>query len=69
MCTVDIGVLGSIWFNRTDPQPFPDFNTKHVCRNFDEIREWAEQNQIREDVPEDYMELPGEDVRVWDAIP
>jgi hypothetical protein len=71
MCTMDIGVFGSVWVNATSPNTFVDFNTKHVCRNFEAIRSWAERNQIPEDAPEDYLEIPvaGDGVRVWDLAP
>lgn len=67
MCSMDIGVFGSVWVDETDPVPFVDFNTKHVCRNFEAIREWARDNQISEQLPKDWLELPGEGVKVWDA--
>jgi len=55
MCSVDIGVFGSVWVNRTDPHPFTDFKTKHVCRNFEDVREWAEKNQMYdENLPDDF---------------
>jgi hypothetical protein len=71
MCTMDIGVFGSVWVNATSPHPFVDFNTKHVCRNFEAIRSWAERNQIPEDGPEDYLEIPvaGDGVKIWDLAP
>jgi len=68
-CSLDIGVFGSVWVNRTDPHPFVDFNTKHVCRNFDEIRAWAEKNQIEYPLPSDYWEPIGDDVYVWEKAP
>jgi hypothetical protein len=70
MCTIDIGVFGSVWVgNRSDPHSFLDFNTKHVCRNFEEIREWAEENQLPKNLPKDFWEMPGEDVKVWELTP
>ena len=70
MCTMDTGVFGSVWVgNHTDPHLFVDFNTKHVCRNFEAIRAWAERNQIPEELERDYWELPGPDVRVWEKAP
>jgi hypothetical protein len=69
MCTMDIGVFGSVWVDRTDPRPFVDFNTKHVCRNFEEIKEWAQGHQVEEQLPEDFWELPGDDVYIWEAAP
>jgi hypothetical protein len=66
---MDIGVFGSVWVGkRTDVHTFTDFNTKHVCRNFDQIREWARLNQMP-DQPGDFLELPGEDVKVSEFAP
>lgn len=69
MCTMDTGVFGSVWVDPSDPQPFTDFNTKHVCKNFDSIRAWAERAQIPEHVPDDYWEMPGPDVKIWELAP
>ncbi len=70
MCSTDIGVFGSNWVqNGTHLRPFVDFNTKHVCRNFDPIRAWAEERQIPEEVSDDFMEEPGEDVSILDDFP
>jgi hypothetical protein len=70
MCSMDIGVFGSYWVqNGTHLRPFVDFNTKHVCRNFEAIRDWAKVRQIREDSPADLMEEPGEDVKILDEFP
>lgn len=38
MCTVDTGVLGQIWSYPENPKPFVDFNSRHKCKNFEEIR-------------------------------
>ncbi|OAX84481.1 hypothetical protein ACJ72_01152 [Emergomyces africanus] len=43
MCTADVGVFGQWWVKGVGP--FVDFNTVHKCRNFEEIRKWAEQHQ------------------------
>ncbi|KLJ06371.1 hypothetical protein EMPG_10200 [Blastomyces silverae] len=43
MCTADVGVFGQWWVEGVGP--FVDFNTVHKCRNFEEIRKWAEQRQ------------------------
>ena len=69
MCTIDIGVFGSVWVNTTNPHTFVDFNTKHVCRDFDAIREWARDHQVPDDLPDDWLEMPGEDVHIWEAAP
>jgi len=63
MCTIDVGVLGQVWWNPSAPRAYPDFNTQHKCRNFDAVRQWAEAHQAPLDVPEDYLVPPGpEDV-------
>lgn len=69
MCTVDVGVLGQVWVHPDNPEPFVDFNTKHRCRNFDAIRDWAEKNQLPESVPSDFLEPPKQGDRVYDAVP
>ncbi|OJD11651.1 hypothetical protein AJ78_07621 [Emergomyces pasteurianus Ep9510] len=43
MCTADVGVFGQWWVDGVGP--FVDFNTVHKCRNFDDIRKWAEKHQ------------------------
>jgi len=58
MCTVDIGVLGQVWWNQVEPKAYPDFNTKHICRNFEEVRKWAETHQAPEKVPDDFLQPP-----------
>jgi len=60
MCTVDVGMLGQIWWDPQAPKPFVDFNTKHKCRNFEEVRRWAGKRQMPEDVPEDFLAAPRE---------
>lgn len=71
MCTVDLGVLGQIWWNRERPTPFVDFNTEHRCKNFEAVREWAERNQLPPDdeTPKDYLEPPTRETYVWPEIP
>ncbi|GCB21438.1 naringenin,2-oxoglutarate 3-dioxygenase [Aspergillus awamori] len=58
MCTVDVGVLGQVWVHPDHPEPFVDFNTEHKCRNFEEIRDWAQRNQLPETVPNDFLQPP-----------
>lgn len=63
MCTVDVGVLGQVWWNREQPRAFVDFNTKHQCRDFEAIRRWSQEHQLPEVTPEDWLEPPkSEDV-------
>lgn len=52
MCNADTGVLGQVWFDQNSPTAFPDFNTKHKCKNFDDISKWAVEHQVRNDPSE-----------------
>ncbi|KAL9945488.1 hypothetical protein D7B24_003272 [Verticillium nonalfalfae] len=67
MCNVDTGVLGQVWANQDEPAAFPDFNTRHQCKNYEDVQEWANKLQAppAETVPEDYLEPP----RHGDVIP
>ncbi|KIM93703.1 hypothetical protein OIDMADRAFT_137397 [Oidiodendron maius Zn] len=69
MCTVDIGVLGQIWWNREEPMAYVDFNTRHKCRNFDVVRQWAFEHQAPEEVPEDYLKPPRSVDDVFETMP
>lgn len=73
MCTVDIGVLGQVWYQPAgkSPEPFVDFNTVHKCRNFEEVRKWAQTHQlpVSEDMPEDFLETPKDGDRIWKEVP
>ncbi|KAL4923547.1 oxidase ustYa family protein [Aspergillus undulatus] len=70
MCTIDVGVLGQVWTHPGDhPSPFVDFNTEHRCRNFEDIREWAERNQLPEHPPKDFLKPPGKGDTVYDTTP
>jgi hypothetical protein len=67
MCNPDTGVLGQVWYNQDKPTAFPDFKTQHKCKNFDAIRQWAEEHQAPElnTLPPDYMKQP----RKEDVLP
>ena len=69
MCTVDVAVLGQVWWNKEEPRAYPDFNTEHKCRNFDDVRKWAEEHQAPKDVPADYLMGPRSQDDVYEAIP
>ncbi|KAL4758356.1 oxidase ustYa family protein [Aspergillus foveolatus] len=76
MCTIDVGVLGQVWVHPNHPSPFVDFNTEHVCRNFEDIREWAERNQLplpahghgADGAPADFLVPPQKD-KVMSEVP
>lgn len=48
MCSIDIGVLGQVWFqpDGLPPEPYVDFNTRHKCRDFEAVRKWAKIHQL-----------------------
>ncbi|KAK4663096.1 hypothetical protein QC763_700840 [Podospora pseudopauciseta] len=65
MCNVDNGVLGQVWThqpNTKQPQAFPDFNTRHKCKNYEAVRVWAEAHQVPPD-----EELPADYIAPWDT--
>ncbi|TDZ13809.1 Oxidase ustYa [Colletotrichum orbiculare MAFF 240422] len=66
MCNVDTAVLGQVWAN-DPPVPFPDFHTKHMCKNYEAIQAWAEKLQAppMDTLPQDYTAPP----RPEDVIP
>jgi len=68
MCQVDVGLLGQIWWDKESPEAFPDFGTKHMCRDFEYVRQWAEDHQAPEKIPEDYLRPPREE-DVFNDIP
>uniref|UniRef100_A0A0B7JPQ2 Tat pathway signal sequence n=1 Tax=Bionectria ochroleuca TaxID=29856 RepID=A0A0B7JPQ2_BIOOC len=60
MCNVDTGVLGQVWVDPEKPNAFPDFNTRHMCKDYDAVRRWAKDLQAPplEDVPGDFLAPP-----------
>lgn len=60
MCHVDTGVLGQVWVDPSDVTAFPDFNTRHVCKNYDDVRKWADKLQAppNDKVPDDFLADP-----------
>ncbi|KZL74637.1 tat pathway signal sequence [Colletotrichum tofieldiae] len=60
VCNADTGVLGQVWAN-DPPSPFPDFNTKHMCKNYEAIQKFAEKIQAppADGLPDDYIAPPG----------
>lgn len=69
MCTVDTGVLGQVWIYPDNPEPFVDFRTRHTCKNFEQIRRWAEINQLPENQPSDFLEPPGPGGHIYNRMP
>ena len=46
MCTSDVGIYNYNWV-RNIPNPMPDFNSLHMCRNFDRILKWSEKAAVK----------------------
>lgn len=46
-CDADVGVVTYNWVEGK-PNPIPNFNTVHKCRNFDAVKDWAHEKQIPE---------------------
>lgn len=72
MCSVDIGVMGQVWFRPSadkPPEAFVDFNTRHRCRNFEAIRKWAYEHQVEKPSPADLLEPPHTGDRIFDEVP
>jgi len=69
MCQPDTGLLGQVWWNPNRPTAFVDFNTPHKCKNFDAIRQWAEERQISKTVAQDFLQPPKAGDLVYDSIP
>ncbi|CAI7617891.1 unnamed protein product [Penicillium viridicatum] len=69
MCTVDSGVLGQVWIYPENPEPYVDFNTQHRCKNFDAVRRWAEENQLPQNPPSDFLQAPSEGDRIYSQMP
>lgn len=44
-CNADIGLF-TFYMIPDDPLAWPELNSKHVCRNFDEVREWALEHSV-----------------------
>jgi Mycotoxin biosynthesis protein UstYa len=49
MCQVDIGVITFHELPDKPGDPWPDFSTLHVCRDFDAVRKWAIDNTVAND--------------------
>lgn len=69
MCTVDVGVLGQVWIHPNEPEAYVDFNTLHMCRDFDVIRRWAEERQMPKTVPGDWLQPPEKGDRIYEEMP
>ncbi|KAJ6036866.1 hypothetical protein N7540_001145 [Penicillium herquei] len=46
MCHADVGVITHNWVEDY-PRPYPDFNTWHQCRNFENVLQWAKDHEMQ----------------------
>lgn len=46
MCDADVGVFNYNWVKGRS-RPYPNFNTMHKCRNFDDVLTWAKSHQAK----------------------
>ncbi|KUL86572.1 hypothetical protein ZTR_04224 [Talaromyces verruculosus] len=46
MCNTDINLIPTQWVHGRD-RPYPNFNTKHVCRNYEAILQWSIEHQVQ----------------------
>ena len=44
-CNADVGVF-TLYLVDGDPLAWPQLNSKHVCRNFEGVRQWALENSV-----------------------
>lgn len=45
MCDADSSPMAFYWI-KGYPRPYPNFNTWHKCRNYDELQDWAAQRHV-----------------------
>jgi hypothetical protein len=69
MCMPDTGILGQVWWDPNAPKAFVDFNTEHKCKNFDAIRQWAQERQITAQGASDFLQPPKEGDTIYEQIP
>jgi hypothetical protein len=69
MCQPDTGLLGQVWWDLEQPKAFVDFNTEHKCKNFDAIRQWAQERQIPETVPGNFLKPPQIGDTIYEVLP
>ncbi|KAF8877558.1 hypothetical protein CPB84DRAFT_1688693, partial [Gymnopilus junonius] len=60
MCTADSGMITFEWV-RGFSTPYPDFNTRHRCRNFEKMIGWQNANGVDSVIPQSHViRLDGE---------
>lgn len=71
MCHADVGMITHRWV-KDYPRPYPDFNTWHQCRNFEDVLQWTKEKQFKEangGPPEGWKYVPADGEVMLDAPP
>jgi len=63
MCTADPGLVTFRWVENEEI-PEPDFNTKHMCRSYDDLLEWNRENAASVEVNDIRWRKPANAVMV-----
>ncbi|RYP57813.1 hypothetical protein DL769_009263 [Monosporascus sp. CRB-8-3] len=50
MCHAEVGLVTAHWIQQR-ARPWPDFNTKQICRDFDGVLKWTREHQLPESAP------------------
>ncbi|TRX87840.1 hypothetical protein FHL15_011258 [Xylaria flabelliformis] len=50
MCRAEVGLVTAHWIEQR-ARPWPDFNTKQICRDFDGVLKWTREHQLPESAP------------------
>jgi len=69
MCTANVDVYPFVWMETQDQGPFPDFNTRHQCRNFDNIMKWQQENEVPQELYKNHTVLLKPDDVDWFPAP
>ena len=48
MCSASTDIIIHNWVEK-QPKPFPDFEIKKQCRDFEALREWADERTLHEE--------------------
>ncbi|KAJ8124829.1 hypothetical protein O1611_g8812 [Lasiodiplodia mahajangana] len=50
MCHAEVGLVTAHWIEQR-ARPWPDFNTKQICRDFNGVLKWTREHQLPESAP------------------
>lgn len=66
MCHADVGLVTAHWI-KNYPIPYPNFNTWHKCRDFDQVLDLAYKHQVP--LPQNFTWPIVEGSKIWDDAP